>query len=46
MTEKESVNIISTIIEYDYEPSKDELEADFNGWLSNYVDGEWDVKNK
>ena len=41
MTEKESVNIISTIIEYDYEPSKDELEADSNAWLSNYVDGEW-----
>ena len=27
------------VIEYDYEPSEDELQEDYNDWLSNYVVG-------
>ncbi len=30
------------IIEYDYEPSEDELEADYNDWLSRFVVGEYE----
>ena len=27
------------VIEYDYEPSEDELQEDYNDWLSTYVVG-------
>ena len=27
------------VIEYDHEPSEDELQDDYNDWLSNYVVG-------
>lgn len=27
---------------YDYEPTEDELEADYNDWLSRYVVGGWE----
>ncbi len=33
------------IIEYDNEPSEDELEADYNDWLSRYVVGDWEREN-
>ena len=30
------------VVEYDHEPSEDELEADYNDWLSRYVVGGWE----
>ena len=30
------------IVEYEYEPTEDELTADFNDWLSRYVIGGWE----
>ena len=37
-----SAQSFKEIIEYDHEPSEDELESYFNDWLSNYVVGEWE----
>ena len=34
------------IIEYDYEPSEDELEADYIDWLSRFVVGGWEREIK
>ncbi len=33
------------IIEYDHEPSEDELQDDYNDWLSGYVVGGWEREN-
>ena len=30
------------IVEYDYEPSEEEIECDYNDWLSRYVVGGWE----
>lgn len=30
------------VVEYDHEPTEDELEADYNDWLSNYIVGGWE----
>jgi hypothetical protein len=37
-----SVQTFKEIIEYDNEPSEDELEEDYNDWLSRYVVGGWE----
>jgi hypothetical protein len=37
-----SVQTFEEIIEYDHEPSEDELEEDYNDWLSRYVVGGWE----
>ena len=29
------------VVEYDHEPTEDELLCDYNDWLSNYVVGGW-----
>lgn len=33
------------IVEYDYEPSEETLQADYNDWLSRYVVGGWEPEN-
>lgn len=38
----ESAQAFKETIEYDHEPSEDELESDFNGWLSRYIVGDWE----
>lgn len=30
------------IVEYDHEPTEDELQDDYNDWLSRYVVGGWE----
>jgi hypothetical protein len=30
------------VVEYDHEPTEDELLCDYNDWLSNYVVGGWE----
>ncbi|MCR5440278.1 MAG: hypothetical protein K6F01_12715 [Selenomonas sp.] len=37
-----SAQTFEEIIEYDYEPSEDELEADYNDWASRYAVGGWE----
>jgi hypothetical protein len=40
-----SVQTFEETIEYDHEPSEDELEEDYNDWLSRYVVGGWEHGN-
>ena len=39
---KHSNGRFEEIVEYDYEPSEDELQEDYNDWLSRFVVGDYE----
>lgn len=39
---KTTLRPFKEVVEYDHEPSEDELQDDYNDWLSRYVVGGWE----